>query len=327
MAYVKVLKNKAYSKRYQTKLRRRREGKTDYYARKRLVVNDKDKYDSKKYRFVVRRTNKRIICSVVYSTIEGDKTMVTADSKELARYGVKCGLTNYASAYCVGLLAARRLLVQKEMADMYKGNDKVDGTYYCVQDDMGDRRPFKAYLDVGLVRTTTGNRVFGAMKGACDGGLYIPHSEKRFPGHRMQKAEEEGGKKKKAADAKTKAQAVFTAEEHLEHITGVHVQEYYDLLKKEDPMAFKRQFSRWEKELKGKSFEDYYTAAHKAIRKDPKRAPKDTKKKAPVRKVIQKAPVLIQQNSKGKKWLRLKKIDLKMRQERRQKKLVTMFQQ
>ena len=111
----------------------------------------------------------------------------------------------------------------------------------------------------------------------------------------------------------------------MEHITGVHVQEYYDLLKKEDPMAFKRQFSRWEKELKGKSFEDYYTAAHKAIRKDPKRAAKDAKKKAPVRKVIQKAPILIQQNSKGKKWLRLKKIDLKMRQERVQKKLVTLM--
>jgi len=37
-------------------------------------------------------------------------------------------------------------------------------------------------LDVGLVRTTCGNRVFGALKGACDGGLHIPHSTKRFPG-------------------------------------------------------------------------------------------------------------------------------------------------
>lgn len=26
------------------------------------------------------------------------------------------------------------------------------------------RRPFRALLDVGLVRTTTGNRVFGALK-------------------------------------------------------------------------------------------------------------------------------------------------------------------
>merc|ERR1712242_10330 len=243
MGFVKDLKNKDYSKRYQTKLRRRRQGKTDYYARKRLTVNDKDKYDSKKYRFVVRRTNKRVICSVIYSTIEGDKTMCTADSKELARYGVSRGLTNYAAAYATGLLLARRLLQQKEMGDMYKGNQKVDGSYYCVQDEMGDRRPFKAYLDVGLVRTTTGNRVFGAMKGACDGGLYIPHNEKRFPGHRWQKAEKEGGKKKKAGNEKAKPVAVFTAEEHLEHIQGVHVQEYYDLLKKEDPMAFKKQFS------------------------------------------------------------------------------------
>ncbi len=37
MPFVKVLKNKAYFKRYQTKYRRRREGKTDYRARKRLI--------------------------------------------------------------------------------------------------------------------------------------------------------------------------------------------------------------------------------------------------------------------------------------------------
>ena len=327
MAYVKILKNKSYSKRYQTKFRRRRQGKTDYFARKRLVVNDKDKYDSKKYRFVVRRTNTRIICAVVYSTIKGDMTMCSADSKELLKYGVKCGLTNYASAYCVGLLCARRLLnlPKIEMQDMYKGNDKIDGTLYSVQDHMGERRPFKAYLDVGLVRTTTGNRVFGAMKGACDGGLYIPHNEKRFPGHRIEKPEEDAGKKKKKDSGPAKPKAVFTASEHQEHIFGVHVQEYYDLLKKDDPERFKVQFSQWEKELKGKSFEDYYKAAHKAIKKDPKRAAKPAKKGQPTRKVIAKAPELVQANSKGKKWLRLKKITLKQRVERRNKKMQSLF--
>lgn len=35
---MKVVKNKQYFKRYQVKFKRRREGKTDYYARKRLVV-------------------------------------------------------------------------------------------------------------------------------------------------------------------------------------------------------------------------------------------------------------------------------------------------
>jgi len=37
-------------------------------------------------------------------------------------------------------------------------------------------------LDIGLVATTVGNRVFGALKGAVDGGLDIPHNTKRFPG-------------------------------------------------------------------------------------------------------------------------------------------------
>lgn len=36
-------------------------------------------------------------------------------------------------------------------------------------------RPFRAFLDVGLTRTTTGNRIFAAMKGALDGGIDIPH--------------------------------------------------------------------------------------------------------------------------------------------------------
>lgn len=36
--FVKVVKCKQYFKRYQVKFKRRREGKTDYYARKRLIV-------------------------------------------------------------------------------------------------------------------------------------------------------------------------------------------------------------------------------------------------------------------------------------------------
>ena len=39
----------------------------------------------------------------------------------------------------------------------------------------GEPGAFRCYLDVGLVRTSTGARVFGAMKGAVDGGLDMPH--------------------------------------------------------------------------------------------------------------------------------------------------------
>ena len=59
MGFVKVVKNKAYFKRYQVKFRRRQEGKTDYYAQKRLVIQDKNKYNTSNYRMIIHVTNKR----------------------------------------------------------------------------------------------------------------------------------------------------------------------------------------------------------------------------------------------------------------------------
>jgi large subunit ribosomal protein L5e len=58
---------------------------------------------------------------------------------------------------------------------IYPGQEQVDGDEYYVEDVDGKPGAFRCYLDVGLVRTTTGARVFGAMKGAADGGIDIPH--------------------------------------------------------------------------------------------------------------------------------------------------------
>jgi large subunit ribosomal protein L5e len=91
------VKNTAYFKRYQVKYRRRREGKTDYYARKRLVTQAKNKYNSPKYRLVVRFTNTDVICQIVYAKLQGDVVMSAAYSHELPKYGVKVGLTNWAA--------------------------------------------------------------------------------------------------------------------------------------------------------------------------------------------------------------------------------------
>uniref|UniRef100_A0A2K6FTF3 Large ribosomal subunit protein uL18 n=1 Tax=Propithecus coquereli TaxID=379532 RepID=A0A2K6FTF3_PROCO len=99
MGFVKAVKNKAYFKRYQVKFRRRREGKTDYYARKRLVIQDKNKYNTPKYRMIVRVTNRDIICQVAYARIEGDMIVCAAYAHVQPKYGVKVGLTNYAAAY------------------------------------------------------------------------------------------------------------------------------------------------------------------------------------------------------------------------------------
>merc|ERR1711862_815178 len=207
MPFVKVVKSKAYFKRYQVKFRRRREGKTDYYARKRLVVQDKNKYNTPKYRMIVRFSNKDITCQIAYARLEGDRVVAAAYSHELPKYGVKVGLTNYAAAYCTGLLLARRLLKQLNLDGAYEGNKDINGEVFCVEDNDDGPGAFRACLDVGLARTTTGAKVFGAMKGAADGGIDIPHSEKRFPGY-----DKEAGE--------------YSAEVHRNHIFGQHVAQY-----------------------------------------------------------------------------------------------------
>jgi len=181
MPFVKVVKNKAYFKRFQVKFRRRREGKTDYYARKRLVVQDKNKYNTPKYRMIVRFTNKDIICQIAYARIEGDVIVCAAYSHELPKYGVKVGLTNYSAAYCTGLLLGRRILNKFKLDSIYQGQTEVTGEQFQVESVDGQPGAFRCFLDVGLARTTTGARVFGALKGAVDAGLDIPHGVKRSP--------------------------------------------------------------------------------------------------------------------------------------------------
>ena len=318
MAFIKMLKTKAYYKRFQVKFRRRRQGKTDFYARRRLIQQDKNKYDSKKYRFVVRRTNRRIICQVIYATIQGDRILCQSDSFELKKFGVEAGLTNYAAAYATGLLCARRLLTELGMADLYKGIETVDGEFFDVYEKgVQERRPFKALLDVGLVRTTTGNRIFGAMKGAVDGGIFIPHNTKRFPGYHIEKAQAQTGKRGKVVE-KGKATTTYNAKEHRDHIMGLHIQGYMDSLKKDNKDRFKKQFSKWDAALqkaKVNNLEALYKKLHADIRKGPKRV-KTEKKTQPSRKTISKDKGLQFQDSKGRKWLRQKKLSNEQRKER-----------
>jgi len=257
--FVKVVKNKAYFKRFQVKFKRRREGKTDYYARRRLVVQDKNKYNTPKYRLIVRFTNKDITCQIAYAKIEGDVVVCAAYAHELPKYGIKVGLTNYAASYCTGLLLARRLLKKFRLDQIYKGCESVSGEQYNVEDIEGKPRAFRAYLDVGLARTTTGARVFGAMKGAADGGIDIPHSTKRFPGYDNESKE-------------------FNAEVHRKHIFGQHVADYMKTLMEDDEEAYKRQFSQFTKlGITPDELESIYSKAHAGIRADPEYKPKDKK--------------------------------------------------
>ncbi len=135
--------------KYKVPRRRRREGKTNYYRRYRMVLSGKP-------RLVVRRTLNYVWVQVVVAEPQGDRTIAAAHSRELAkRYGWKAPGDNTPAAYLTGLLAGLRAL---------KAGVKL------------------AVPDIGLHRPVKGSRVFAAIKGAVDAGLEVPHSEEVLPG-------------------------------------------------------------------------------------------------------------------------------------------------
>jgi large subunit ribosomal protein L5e len=260
MGFVKVVKNRGYFRRYQVKFKRRRQGKTDYYARKRLTVQDKNKYNTPKYRLIVRFTNKDVIAQIAYSRIEGDVIVCAAYAHELPRFGIKLGLTNYAAAYATGLLLARRHLKSLKLDSVYKGAEQIDGVDYNAEKEGNNPNPFTAVLDVGLARTSTGAKVFAVMKGVADGGIYVPHSESRFYGYDPESKE-------------------YNAEAHRDRIFGKHVADYMTSLKGDDEDAYNRQFARFIKEgISAENLSDVYKKAHDAIRANPDRTAKEEKK-------------------------------------------------
>jgi len=218
-----------------------------------LIWQDKDKYGTPKYRLVVRITNKRVICQIFYARIEGDICVTTATSQELPRYGVKVGLTNYSAAYCTGLLLARRVLKMMKLDGIYAGLEEANGEVYNVEPVKGKSHSFRCFLDTGLARTSSGANIFGALKGAADGGLEIPHSTKRFPGH----------------DAKDDS---YKPEVHKARIYGRHVADYIKQLQDAgDDERLKRQFGDYVagKMTTANAIEQMYKSAHKAIRTEP----------------------------------------------------------
>lgn len=190
-----------------------------------------------------------IICQIVAAKLTGDEVLTAAYAHELPKFGIKRGLTNFASAYCVGLLCARRHLTKLGLDETYVGKEEVDGEMYEVEEEE-DKRPFTAVLDIGLVATTTGNKVFAVMKGAVDGGINIPHNEKRFPAY----TKEEG----------------FDPEILKSRILGNHISEYMEYLQEEDEDKYQSAFSGYIRDgIDADSIEDMYIEAHKKIRADP----------------------------------------------------------
>ncbi|MHA1377749.1 MAG: 50S ribosomal protein L18 [Candidatus Helarchaeota archaeon] len=134
--------------RYRVRFRRRREGKTDYYYRKRLLLSEIP-------RLVVRKSLRHFIVQIIVAKINGDVILASAHSKELCRdFGWQLGCGSIPIAYLTGLLAGYKAIK--------KGVNEV-------------------ILDLGIYRPIKKTRLFAALKGAVDAGLEVPHSEDVFP--------------------------------------------------------------------------------------------------------------------------------------------------
>ncbi len=149
--------------RYRVAFRRRREGKTDYHQRLKLIV-------SRKPRLVVRGTLGDYIAQVLTTKPEGDAVLAAATARELARaFGYKGSLKNTSAAYLTGMLAG------------YKA--KKAGVE-------------EAILDIGLATNRKGSKVYAALKGAIDAGLKVPCSEDIFPSDERIRGEHVAGNSK-----------------------------------------------------------------------------------------------------------------------------------
>jgi len=137
---------------YRVQLRRRREGKTDYQARKGLVI-------SGKLRLVTRGSLKNANVQIIQAKAAGDIVLVAANSKELTKlFGWQAPAGNIPAAYLTGLLCGLKA--------------KKQGIK-------------EAILDIGLVSPTKGARTFAMLNGVIDAGLIVPFSEEKIVKERI----------------------------------------------------------------------------------------------------------------------------------------------
>lgn len=133
--------------RYKVPFRRRREGRTNYHVRYKLIL-------SKKPRVVIRKSNASTTLQLVLAEQKGDKTLLTVNSRELKNFGFNLSLSNLPAAYLTGLIFGKKMLAL--------GIDE-------------------GIADIGLHASTKGNRIYAAIKGVVDAGVNVPHGSEILP--------------------------------------------------------------------------------------------------------------------------------------------------
>lgn len=135
--------------------RRKLEGKTNYKKRLKYLV-------SSRLRMVIRRSNKAVYVQIVEYSENGDKTITSVTSRELAKLGYKGSYKNTSTAYLTGLLIAKKLK-DKSIKDVLP--------------------------DLGFYSPISGSLVFAVIKGAKDGGLNLKIDDSILPSEARIKGE------------------------------------------------------------------------------------------------------------------------------------------
>jgi len=153
---------------------RRREGKTDYKRRLKLLRSGKP-------RLVVRKGLKYIRCQIVQFDPKGDKTIASAISQTLQKLGWTFACDNLPAAYLTGFMIGKF--------------SKAKGVH-------------EAVLDTGLHPSTKGSRLYAAAKGAIDAGLELPVDEEMFPDEKRIRGEHIAARDAKYKDIPKKFEEV-----------------------------------------------------------------------------------------------------------------------
>lgn len=127
--------------------RRKRDGKTDYNKRIKLLLSGKP-------RLICRRTDANIIAQIATFSETGDKVICSAHSRELLKKGWSGSRKSIPAAYLTGLLIASKAKKAKVT---------------------------EAIFDIGLFHAVHGSKIYAVLAGAVDGGLKIPHSKECLP--------------------------------------------------------------------------------------------------------------------------------------------------
>ena len=134
-----------------TQKRRRKENKTDYLKRLKLLKSGKP-------RVIFRKTNKYLISQYVLSHEAQDKVEIEINSKGLLTQGwpkeFEGSLKSIPASYLTGFLMAKKIQTDKKESPV---------------------------VDLGMMKTIHKTKGFAFIKGLIDGGLDISCPEEAFP--------------------------------------------------------------------------------------------------------------------------------------------------